>query len=137
MVELGDGVAGVGAGQEQKQQQQQETEAAPETPRTPLPHASSVQQQQQSESEVVELAGAGGGGADYQHVCSGGAVLGVGIEGDFEGTTHTPNTCSSESMGEEPAVARSVSLLQGVFGRYGAPTYPFDPGKSGSLTLIR
>ena len=40
-------------------------------------------------------------------------------------------------MGEEPAVTGSVSLLQGGVGRYGVPTYPFDSGKSGSLTPIR
>ena len=34
-------------------------------------------------------------------------------------------------------MTRSASLRQEGFGRYGAPTYPFDPGKSGSLTPIR
>ena len=111
MVELGAVVAGVGPGQDQQQQQQQETEASSETPRTPPPHASSVKQQQQSESEVVKLAVAGVCVVDHQHVFSGGAILGVGIAGDFEGTAPTPSRCSSESMGEEPAVTSSVSLL--------------------------
>ena len=120
-----------------RKQQQQEWEASPETPRTPPPHASSVQQQQQqSESEVVELGGAGVVGAEHEHAFSRGAILGVGIPGDFEGTAPTPNS-SSESMGEEPAVTRPLSLLQGCSARYGASTCPFDPGKGGSLAPAR
>ena len=42
---------------------------------------------------------------------SGGAILGVGIAGDFEGTAPTPSRCSSESMGVEPAVTRSVLFV--------------------------
>ena len=33
-------------------------------------------------------------------------------------------------------VTRSVSLVKGGFGRYGAPMCPFDPGKMGSLAMI-
>ena len=66
-----------------------------------------------------------------------GAILGVGIAGDFEGTAPTPSRFNSESMEEEPAVTRSVSLPKVGTGRYGASTYPFDPGNGGSLAPIR
>ena len=68
------------------------------------------QKQPKSDSEVVELAGAGGSGADNHHVISGRAILEVGIEGVIDGTALT-SRCGSESMGEEPKVTRSVSLL--------------------------
>ena len=44
---------------------------------------------------------------------------------------------SSETEGVKPAVTRSVSLPKVGTGRYGASTYPFDPGNGGSLAPIR
>ena len=79
------------------------------------------------ESEV-ELGGAGVVRAKHQHAFSR-EILEVGIPGDFEESAPTPSSRSSESMGEEPAVTRSVSLLQGGSGQYGASTCPLTPGK--------
>ena len=102
--------------------------------------------------ELVKLGGSCVVGAEHQHAFSRGdswgwntitsmrfrgAILGVGIPGDFEETAPTPSSSSSESMGEEPTATRSVSLLQGGSGRYGASTYPFNPGIGGSLAPIR